>query len=122
MPTGNIILIGQMLIDAGVITPEQLEKALGEQKKTGGLSRMYRTRNLRVFTILLSICLLVFYSSLTIRQNDYWRKPILFFERTLKYSPNSSRLLNNLGRVYQAYREIGRPEYTDKKRALKNSD
>lgn len=31
------LLIGQMLIDAGIVTPEQLDVAIKEQKKTGGL-------------------------------------------------------------------------------------
>lgn len=35
MPTGSNILIGQMLIEEGIITPEQLEAGLREQKKTG---------------------------------------------------------------------------------------
>lgn len=33
MPTEDNILIGQMLVDAGLITPQQLEKGLIEQKK-----------------------------------------------------------------------------------------
>lgn len=35
MPTRDNFLVGQMLIDEGVITPEQLEAGLAEQKKTG---------------------------------------------------------------------------------------
>lgn len=35
MPTKNDLLIGQMLIDEGIITSEQLEIGLREQKKTG---------------------------------------------------------------------------------------
>ena len=35
MPTKDAILIGQILIDEGIITPEQLEIGLHEQKKTG---------------------------------------------------------------------------------------
>ncbi len=35
MPTKDTVLIGQMLIDDGLITPEQLEMGLLEQKKTG---------------------------------------------------------------------------------------
>jgi type II secretion system protein E len=36
MPTKDSILIGQILVDKGIITPEQLETGLKEQKKTGG--------------------------------------------------------------------------------------
>jgi len=35
MPTKDTVLIGQMLIDDGLITPEQLQMGLLEQKKTG---------------------------------------------------------------------------------------
>ena len=34
MRTADSILIGQMLIEEGIITPEQLEAGLNEQKKT----------------------------------------------------------------------------------------
>ncbi len=48
------------------------------------------------------LALIAFWSILTIRQNTYWREPISFYERTLKYSPNSPRVLNNLGNEYYA--------------------
>jgi len=55
--------------------------------------------------VVISITLVVFYSALTIRQNNYWKKLIPFYERTLKYAPESARLYNNLG---VAYNNIGR--------------
>lgn len=48
---------------------------------------------LRTFVIVL----LIFYSYLTIKQNQYWREPIAFYKRTLKYAPDSWRLYNELG-------------------------
>jgi len=46
--------------------------------------------------------LLLFFLALTIRQNiAYWRVPKLFYETTLKFAPQSSRLMTNLGHVYQ---------------------
>jgi len=52
-------------------------------------------------SLLIALTLLIaFYSSLTIKQNNYWREPVTFYERTLKYSPRSIKVLNNLGMTY----------------------
>lgn len=48
----------------------------------------------------LVICLLCFYSVLTARQNGYWKDSITFYERTIQYAPDSSKIYNNLGRDY----------------------
>ncbi len=50
----------------------------------------------------LVVGLLVFYLALTVRQNiGYWRDPKQFYETTLKYAPESARLMTNLGHIYQ---------------------
>ena len=67
-----------------------------------GLSFLYRRRGFRIVAILSIIGLLIFYSFLTIRQNAYWREPLVFYERTLRYAPDSSRMYNNLGFIYYA--------------------
>ena len=66
------------------------------------LSFLYGRREFRIVAILSIIGLLIFYSFLTIRQNAYWREPLAFFERTLEYAPDSSRMYNDLGNVYDA--------------------
>lgn len=43
---------------------------------------------------------LVFFSVLTIKQNTIWRDPITFYNYTLRYAPNSYRVINNLGMAY----------------------
>ncbi len=60
------------------------------QKSRAGL-------NLPYFCV---IILLVFYSALTIRHNNYWREPVVFYERALKFVPDSWRMHNNLGNAY----------------------
>jgi len=72
-----------------------------------GLSGIYRRKDSRVFSVILIISLLGFYSSLTILQNTYWKEPIAFFERTLRYAPNSARVHYSLG---NRYNNIGRKE------------
>ncbi|MDO8662636.1 MAG: ATPase, T2SS/T4P/T4SS family [Candidatus Omnitrophota bacterium] len=57
IPSRDNLLIGQILIDQGVITPEQLEKALFEQKNSGGpicttLVKLGFTSEEKAFTLL----------------------------------------------------------------------
>jgi tetratricopeptide (TPR) repeat protein len=67
-----------------------------------GLLSLYRKKNFLIVISILTAALLAFYSFLTVRQNNYWRDPILFCERTLKYAPDSEWMYNNLGNAYYA--------------------
>ncbi len=51
--------------------------------------------------------LIIFFSVLTIGRNRDWRDPITFYEKNLKYTPNSYIQHNNLG---MAYADAGRVE------------
>lgn len=64
------------------------------------LSYLYKRRGFKVFALFFAAGLLFFYSYLTVKQNNYWREPVVFYKRTLKYAPPSSRMLNNLGTIY----------------------
>ncbi|MGD9015558.1 MAG: tetratricopeptide repeat protein, partial [Candidatus Omnitrophota bacterium] len=66
------------------------------------LGNMYKSRKLRMLTTALTIGILVFYAQLTIIQNIYWREPVAFYERALRYVSHSPKLYNNLGNVYCA--------------------
>lgn len=66
-----------------------------------GLSILCKRRRLSILSAAAAISLFIFYSSLTIRQNDYWKEPIAFFERTLKFAPGSPAVLVNLGKAYR---------------------
>jgi len=50
--------------------------------------------------VLLLAGLLFSASHATVRQNRHWAEPARFYERILKYNDKSSRVYNNLGRVY----------------------
>ncbi|MFA5090999.1 MAG: tetratricopeptide repeat protein [Candidatus Omnitrophota bacterium] len=73
------------------------------------LSRMLRRHlnnkramfSLNVFAIIL----LAFYSYLTIRQNEYWKEPIAFYKRTIKYAPDGWIFYNELGNEYAGIME-----------------
>ena len=65
-----------------------------------GLSLLYKTPRTRFVATGLLVCGLFSYSFLTIRQNNYWREEIPFYERTLKYAPFSANVHNDLGSAY----------------------
>lgn len=67
-----------------------------------GLAYLYnKNLNLKVFTLIFITILVTFYSYLTIRQNVYWKEPIVLYKRTLAYAPDSAGIHNNLGNVYK---------------------
>ncbi len=66
------------------------------------LTYLYRTKDLKIPAIIFIISLIAFYSFLTIEQNNYWKEPLAFYERTLEYTPNSARVLNNLANIYHS--------------------
>ncbi|MFA5231832.1 MAG: tetratricopeptide repeat protein [Candidatus Omnitrophota bacterium] len=62
-----------------------------------------KNKNIILFLRVLAAVLLIFYSSLTFRQNEYWREPVAFYNRTLRYAPDSWRFYNELGLEYENY-------------------
>ncbi len=90
-----------------------------------GLMLLYQEKGLKVVSIGAVVLFLGFYSFLTVDQNSYWKAPIPFYERTIKYANNSSRVHFNLGNEYrkiqQDQKAIGlykkaikiRPDYVD---------
>ena len=55
---------------------------------------------LKVIVTIFFISYFMFLSYTTIARNREWRDPITFYNQTLKYSPNSYRVANNLGMAY----------------------
>ena len=43
---------------------------------------------------------LIFLSYLTVKRNQEWRNPIVFYSQILQYAPSSYRVINNLGKAY----------------------
>ncbi len=70
-----------------------------------GLMYLYKKKFYYPISIISIVTLLIFYSLLTIRQNEYWKNPVFFYKRTLKYAPDDLRLYINLG---NAYADIGK--------------
>jgi tetratricopeptide (TPR) repeat protein len=67
--------------------------------------------------LVIFIILLILLSIQTINRNRDWRDPIIFYNQTLKYAPDSYRVINNLG---MAYADKGAHEQAEKlyKRAI----
>ncbi|MGE5280299.1 MAG: tetratricopeptide repeat protein [Deltaproteobacteria bacterium] len=67
------------------------------------LKRLTRRAAGKAAAFSLTACLLLSWGVLAARQNIvYWRDPKRFYEITLQYAPHSSRVLSNLGHLYQA--------------------
>lgn len=58
--------------------------------------------HLQKFFLVIFLGSLIFFSVLTIDRNRDWQNPITFYNQTLKYAPNSYRVINNLGMAYAA--------------------
>ncbi|MEE8359569.1 MAG: tetratricopeptide repeat protein, partial [Candidatus Omnitrophota bacterium] len=75
-----------------------------------GLERVYIKERSRRLAVAGAVSLTLFFSCLTVMQNATWKDPIAFYERTLRYAPESFRAHNSLGIKYD---EMG-----DKERAI----
>jgi len=65
-----------------------------------GLTYLYNKKKFKNITITAAALLVIFYLSLTVKQNKYWQNPIALFQRTIKYAQDSPRLYNDLGVAY----------------------
>ncbi|MBN3039476.1 MAG: tetratricopeptide repeat protein [Candidatus Omnitrophica bacterium] len=72
-----------------------------------GLSYLTQQEKLKKPAIIISVTLLGFYFYSLDRQNDYWREPIAFYLKTLKYAPGSARVYYNLGNEYRSIDKNG---------------
>ncbi|MEE8359889.1 MAG: tetratricopeptide repeat protein [Candidatus Omnitrophota bacterium] len=80
-----------------------------------GLRTLYRRREFKVYAGAVTTILVLSGSILTINQNNYWKEPITFYERTLRYAPESARVYNNLANCYREAGRIDRAEVYYKK-------
>jgi tetratricopeptide (TPR) repeat protein len=77
------------------------------------LSSAYKIKKFKIVSVVAISFLIAFYSYLTIKQNSYWREPIRFYERIIKYAPFSYRAYYNLGLVYERMgkKELAEAQY-----------
>ncbi len=67
---------------------------------SGLLCHPSKNKTSAFFLRFLTVALLIFYSCLTVKQAEYWKEPVTFYKRTLKYAPDSWRFYNELGMEY----------------------
>ena len=100
IPASNIILLNAVMAEHWLYVPSVgffVIFSLGLLK----LADFMKTPLIRkISLIVFLIPILVFYSVLTVRRNRDWKDELTLYQNTLKYSPNSARLHNNLGIVY----------------------
>lgn len=64
------------------------------------VSSLCRSARFKMAAIFCLTIMVGYYSFLTQIQNYYWRDPVIFFERTIFYAPESLRLYSQLGKEY----------------------
>lgn len=64
------------------------------------------TRSANKLRYILAVIILSSFSFLTIRQNTYWQDPVSFYEKTLRYRPQSPVLYMGLGNCYEEKGDI----------------
>jgi tetratricopeptide (TPR) repeat protein len=72
------------------------------------LTDLYSFKKFRMLALFCIFSISAFYSYLSIMQNYYWRDPVIFYTRTLKYGPGIARTYYNFGNAY--YRLGNYPE------------
>ena len=78
------------------------------------LLRRYLRKELFIFS---AVGIIVFYGLLTLSRNVEWQDPFVFYEKIIKFSPDSFQAHNNLGLEYE-YRNMYQGAVFEYKRAL----
>ena len=66
------------------------------------LAFLSRKKGFRILVVLFTTALLLFYSGITIIQNSFWRNPVVFYKRLLRYAPENENIeiRTNLANTY----------------------
>lgn len=104
IPASNIIfLAGRPIAEQRLYTSSLgfcIILAMGIRALPSLGSRFIHRNMLRRSAVFLTLCILIFYSTVTIRRNFDWKDPATFWTKTVKSSQNSARAYNNLGTAY----------------------
>jgi tetratricopeptide (TPR) repeat protein len=72
------------------------------------IMRLYEAKKRRWISVACLCVIFVYFSALTFRQNSYWHDKITFNLKTLRYSPSSPKIYNNLCEAYKDNGDIAR--------------
>ncbi len=109
LPSSNIYPIGAYMAEHWLYLPSvgfflvvagAFNLVISNQVKKVKLANLTWLDITRLAMTALVIALIAFWSILTIKQNNYWHELIPFYQTTLKYSPDSPKIYNNLGAAY----------------------
>ncbi|MFA6320289.1 MAG: tetratricopeptide repeat protein [Candidatus Omnitrophota bacterium] len=64
------------------------------------LTNIYNNKRYKIIGLALMVTAILFYSVLTIKQNEYWRDPITFYTRTIEFAPPSANIYYGRGIIY----------------------
>ena len=64
------------------------------------LKALLERKNLKPYVISLCVFVILFFSCLTIKQNEYWKEPVAFYKKTLEYNPENWKMYNQLALQY----------------------
>lgn len=68
---------------------------------SGIINVLYRKAGLKVCAVALAAVATAFYSSCTVKQVDRWIEPMRFYERTLRFTPDSLMAVLNIADTYE---------------------
>lgn len=113
LPRTNIISINRPLYEHWLYLPMAgfWLAILALIGKAIGILAKRRKDILRIIAIAVFVAIIVILATLTIRRNRDWHDPITFYEKNIRYTPNSYIQHNNLGMAYAA---AGRLEEAEK--------
>ena len=101
LPASNLYPVGAYMAEHWIYLPSMglcLVAALG-------LKSLYGRKYLKIASVIISAIIsaiiIAWYSYLTVKQNLSWQEPVDFYERTLKYAPESMRITNDLAIAYE---------------------
>ncbi len=100
VPSFNIVTINAFMSENWLYIPSVgffVLFSLGVFKLADCMKTQHIRKSFLIFSI---VPILAIYSILTIIRNRDWRDEMTLYKNTLKYSPNSARVHNNLGIVY----------------------
>ncbi len=103
VPVSNVVPLNATMAEHWLYFPSLgvfLLAAVPLARLPGGGPAEKGRQRLKAPGIAVAVLLLGCYGALTVRQNEYWRDEIAFYERTLEFSPGNSRMHNNLGEAY----------------------
>ncbi|MFH1593802.1 MAG: tetratricopeptide repeat protein [Candidatus Omnitrophota bacterium] len=96
LPTSNLYPINYFMAEHWLYVP-----SMGLFIIAGSLlASLFRKRGYGTFALVVLLGTSFFYSTLTIKQNTFWRTPLALYEHAIRYVPDNVKINNNLGFAY----------------------